>query len=141
MQVRDLMTRSVETVRKDDSLQEAAGKMKDADAGILPVTNEEGDVIGVLTDRDIVVRVVAEGWNPQELHVSEIMSHDVVTCRPDCPIEDAVNTMRERQIRRLVVTEDHLKNTVGVVSLGDIAARGHEPQLVGAATEEICQPA
>jgi CBS domain-containing protein len=77
----------------------------------------------------------------QELRVSDVMSSDVVTCRPDCPVEDAVNTMRERQIRRLVVTEEHRKNTVGVVSLGDIATRGHQHQLVGAATEQICQPA
>jgi CBS domain-containing protein len=140
MQVRDLMTISVETVRENASLQEAAEKMKDADAGIIPVTNGEGQVVGVLTDRDIVMRAVAQGRNPQELHVSEVMSSDVVTCRPDCPVEDAVNTMRDRQIRRLVVTEEHRKNTVGIVSLGDIATRTQETQLVGVATEGICEP-
>jgi CBS domain-containing protein len=140
MQVRDLMTISVETVRENASLQEAAEKMKDADAGIIPVTNGEGQVVGVLTDRDIVMRAVAQGRNPQELHVSEVMSSDVVTCRPDCPVEDAVNTMRDRQIRRLVVTEERRKNTVGIVSLGDIATRTQETQLVGVATEGICEP-
>ena len=140
MQVQDLMTKCVQTVSESDRLQEAAGKMKDSDAGIIPVTDGGGQVIGVVTDRDIVVRAIAQGKNPQELHVSDVMSCEVVTCRPDCPIEDAVSTMRERQIRRLVVTEEHLRNTVGVVSLGDIAARGHQPQLVGAATEQICQP-
>jgi CBS domain-containing protein len=141
MQVRDLMTISVETVLENASLQEAAEKMKDADAGIIPVTNGDGQVVGVLTDRDIVTRAVAQGRNPQELHASEIMSSDVVTCRPDCPVEDAVNTMRDRQIRRLVVTEEHRNSTVGIVSLGDIATRTHETQLVGAAIEGICEPA
>jgi len=82
MQVQDLMTQCVETVRENDSLRDAAWKMKDADAGFIPVTNGDGQVVGVLTDRDIVMRAVAQGTTPKELRVSDVMSSDVVTCQP-----------------------------------------------------------
>jgi CBS domain-containing protein len=140
MQVRDLMTKHVETVRGEDSLFDAAQKMRSADAGAIPVTDAGEVVIGILTDRDIVVRAIAEGADPKAIQVRDTMTGDPVTCRPDCPVEAAATTMRDRQIRRLVVTEEHDKKVVGMLSLGDIAARGHERELVGSATEGICQP-
>jgi CBS domain-containing protein len=114
--------------------------MKYADAGALPVTSQDGAVIGILTDRDLVVRAIADGADPKTTRVEEAMTSDVVTCRPDRPVEDAASTMRLRQIRRLIVTEEHNRNVVGIVSLGDIAVRGDEEELVLAATEGVCQP-
>jgi CBS domain-containing protein len=114
--------------------------MKSADAGALPVTEQDGSVVGVLTDRDIVVRAVAERADPKSMRVGEAMTRDVVTCRPDCPLDAAANTMRDQQIRRLVVTEEHDKNVVGIVSLGDLAVRTEEAELVGATTEGVSQP-
>jgi CBS domain-containing protein len=95
----------------------------------------------MLTARDIVTRAVAEGADPKTVTVSQAMSLEPVTCRPDCPVEDAARTMQERQIRRLLVTEEHQRGVLGIVSLGDIAVRSHEEGLVGEATEGICQPA
>jgi len=140
MNVCDIMTKDVETVGAEDSLFDAAQKMKGADAGALPVTGQDGSVVGVLTDRDIVLRATAKGADPKTMRVGEAMTRGVVTCRPDCPVDAAANTMRDRQIRRLVVTEEHDKNVVGVVSLGDIAVRTEEAELVSAATEGVCRP-
>jgi CBS domain-containing protein len=140
MNVCDIMTKDVETVSAEDSLFDAAQKMKDADAGALPVAAEDGTVVGMLTDRDIVLRAVSEGADAKAMRVGQAMTADVVTCRPDCPLDAAANTMRDRQIRRLVITQEHNRNVVGIVSLGDIAVRAHQSKLVGAATEGVCQP-
>jgi len=141
MNVSDIMTEVVESIGPEDSLFDASQKMRYADAGALPVTTGDGSVVGVLTDRDIVLRAVAEGADPRGVRVREAMTPDPITCRPDCPLDAAAGTMRDRQIRRLVVTEEHNKNVVGIVSLGDIATRTQENELVGAAVEGISQPA
>jgi CBS domain-containing protein len=141
MQVADIMTKDVRFVTPTESLCDAACKMKDADAGAMPVVADDGLVVGILTDRDIVVRALAQRADPGALRVEEVMSRNPVTCRPDCPIDAAADTMRRRKIRRLVVTQEHNRGVLGVVSLGDIAARAHERELVGAATEGICAPA
>jgi len=141
MNVSDIMTKDVETISVEESLLDAAQKMKKADVGAIPVTNPEGAVIGMITDRDIITRSVAEGADPRGMRVGEAMTSDPVTCRPDCPLRDAAETMRSRQIRRLIVTQEHDTHVVGILSLGDIAARGHEEQLAGAVTEGVSQPA
>lgn len=141
MNVYDIMTKDVETVTAEESLLDAAQKMRNADAGALPVTKPDGTVIGILTDRDIVMRSIAEGSDPREMRVGEVMTADLVTCRPDCPLDAAAETMRNKQMRRLVVTEEHNKHVAGIISLGDIATRGHEQQLVGSVTEGVSQPA
>lgn len=141
MQVHEIMTRDVETITPEESLHDAAEKMRCADSGVIPVVTPDGTVVGMLTDRDIVVRAIADGKDPHGVRVGEAMTADPVTCRPDCPVDAAANTMRERKIRRLLITEEHNKNVVGIVSLGDIAARAHETELVGQATECIAQAA
>ncbi len=140
MNVSDIMTREVHCVNPEETLYDAALKMKHADAGAVPVTQDR-DVLGILTDRDIVVRAVAEGVDPKMMTVREAMTDAPVTCRPDCPVEDAAMTMRDRQIRRLVVTEEHNRDVVGIISLGDIAVRGELRELVGEVTHGVCQPA
>jgi CBS domain-containing protein len=140
MQVCEIMSRDVQTIGSAESLFEAAQRMRSSDAGVLPVTAPDGDIVGILTDRDIVVRAVADGADAKATSVGEAMSGDPVTCRPDCPVNAAAETMRDRQIRRLVVTQEHNKNVVGIVSLGDIAVRAEEPELAGAVTEGVCEP-
>ncbi len=141
MQVQEIMTRDVETITPDESLFDAAQKMRCVDAGAIPVVTADGSVVGMLTDRDIVVRAIADGKNPKEVRVGDAMTADPVACRPDRPLDAAANTMRDRRIRRLLVTEEHNKNVVGIISLGDVAARAHETELVGEAAEAIAQPA
>jgi CBS domain-containing protein len=138
MKIKDVMTRDVETVRPDQTLQEAATKMKALDVGPMPVT--EGDrLVGVLTDRDIVVRGVAEGRDARTTKVRDAMTSDVVSCREDDDVKDAANKMKDRQIRRIVVV-DGQQRVSGIVSLGDIAVDTGDEKMSGRVLEEVSKP-
>src|SRR4051794_15734423 len=120
--ISDLMAEPV-TVTPDTSLREAARLMRDADMGDV-ILAEDGRPRGVVTDRDIVVRGIAEHGSPDDTTVGEICTRDLVTVSPDDPVERAVRLMREMAVRRLpVVDGDRL---VGVVSLGDLAIEGDQ---------------
>ena len=119
MQIKDVMTKGVEVVRPDETLQEAARKMKSIDVGPLPVC--DGDrLIGMITDRDIIIRATAEGRDPKTTPVKDAMTPNVVTVYEDQDIDEAAALMKERQIRRLAVL-DRNKKLVGILSLGDLA--------------------
>lgn len=139
MRLGEVMTRDVETVSSDASLKEAAGQMKSLDVGLVPVC--DGDELkGTLTDRDITVRATAEGLDPSQTRVSEIMSTDVVYCFEDQEIEEAMSLMEARQIRRLpVLTRE--KRLVGIVSLGDLAVHAGQNELLGDTLKEVSRPA
>jgi len=138
MKIKDVMTRSVETVRPDQTLQEAAAKMKSLDVGPMPVT--EGDrLVGMLTDRDIVVRAVAEGRDARTTNVRAAMTSDVVCCKEDDDVKDAAAKMKDRQIRRLVVV-DGQQRVAGIVSLGDIAVDTSDEKMSGRVLEEVSKP-
>jgi CBS domain-containing protein len=140
MQVLDVMTREVETVEPDASLQKAAEAMEAADVGSLPVCQGRR-LLGAITDRDIVVRGVATGASPVEMLVRDCMSTDIAYVFEDEEIEAAMERMEALQIRRLAVL-DRAKNLVGIVSLGDIAAepRATDRAHLGEAIAEISQP-
>jgi CBS domain-containing protein len=119
MEIREIMTPHPEGISSDGTIRDASHHMRDLNVGILPVI--EGDsLIGVLTDRDIVVRVIAENRDPAQTRVEEIMSREVFTCAEDTDLEEAVQIMEDNQVRRLLVT-DSKGRCVGIVSLGDIA--------------------
>ena len=126
MQLKDIITTTVETVKPDASLFDAAKIMMTNDLGWLPVTRE-GKVLGILTDRDIAIRGVAAGLEPRQARVEQVMSRDVFAVSIDDSIEDACNTMEEEQVRRLVVLDEN-ENLVGVVSLADLAAQAPESE-------------
>ena len=120
MKVKEVMTRNVELVQPNDSLMLAAQKMRDRDIGFLPVY--EGDeLIGVVTDRDIAVRAIAGGMNPDAILGREIVTSPVVYCFEDQSVEDAARLMSQNQIRRLVILDRNNNQPVGVVSLGDLS--------------------
>ena len=120
MKVNEIMTRNVEFIQPNDSLQLAARKMRDRDIGFLPVY--EGDeLIGVVTDRDIAVRAIASDLNPDAILGRELVTSPVVYCFEDQNVEDAARLMGDNQIRRLVVLDRKNNQMVGVVSLGDLA--------------------
>jgi CBS domain-containing protein len=120
MKVKEMMTRNVEVIQPNDSLQMAAQKMRDRDIGFLPVY--EGDeLIGVVTDRDIAIRAIANGTNPNAIVGREIVTSPVVYCFDDQDVEEAARLMRENQIRRLIVLDRKNNQSVGVISLGDLA--------------------
>jgi CBS domain-containing protein len=119
MQVKEIMTSEVEFVTTEITLEKTAQKMKDLDVGELPVVLG-GEAVGVITDRDIVVRAVAHGLVPQEAKVTDAMTEGVVACSQDDSIEKAAEIMASRKIRRLLVMDAGGKMS-GVVSLGDVA--------------------
>jgi CBS domain-containing protein len=127
--VGDVMTATVETARRSESVSEAARKMKEQDVGALVVIDETQAVCGIVTDRDIAIRAVAEGAGSTAL-VGDIVSTDIVTLAPDDTLDAALRTMRERSVRRLPVVVDG--RPVGIVSLGDLAIE-REPSSVLAA--------
>lgn len=139
MNVSEIMTSDFEMIDSTNSLRDAARKMKSLNVGFLPV--QEGTMlIGLLTDRDIVIRGLAEGGDADSTQVKDIISSKVVYCFEDDSIEDAVRLMEEHKVRRLIVV-DHDQVPVGIVSLGDIAVKAGLEQLSGEALERISEPA
>ncbi len=132
--VADVMTRHVEVLRPDDTVQDAARMMAEHDLGAVPVG--EGDrLVGMVTDRDIAVRMAAQGKNPGQTRIREVMTADVKYVFEDEDVSHVVDNMAELQVRRLPVV-DRRKRLVGVVSLGDLA-RAHRPRHVGRALRRI----
>jgi CBS domain-containing protein len=119
MQIREIMTRNVETASPLMSLQEAARKMAERDVGFLPVISE-GSLVGVITDRDITVRAVSRGLDSKQALVDKVMTHDAVVLPENSDLEDAADLMEQHDIRRLVVTDEN-DRPVGVVSKDRIA--------------------
>lgn len=116
--VRDVMTPNPIMLRADQTVVDAARSMRDADIG--PVVVLDGDeVCGILTDRDIAVRVVAEGMDPSATRIGDVCTRDLATISSDATVDDAMELMRERAIRRVPVVDDG--KPVGIVALGDVA--------------------
>ena len=124
MQVKEVMTVNPETLDEKESLLHAAEKMKRLNVGLVPIV-KEGAVCGVVTDRDIVLRAIAEKRDPETTPVREVMSKAVACCRENEDVKKCLGVMGEKKIRRLIVTDDRGK-AVGVLSLGDIATKTHE---------------
>jgi CBS domain-containing protein len=131
--VRDVMTAQVATATPQTTIEEIARTMSQVDSGVVPVV-EDGTVVGLVTDRDIVLRVVAKGGDLSG-PVSEIMSGDVQSCSQDDNVADAAAQMGNHQIRRLVVL-DEKGALAGILSLGDIAL-DYGAKVVGQTLEEI----
>ena len=136
MKISELMTTEVQTVGADQTIREAAGFMLRAEAGSIPVT--DGDrVIGIITDRDIAVRGVAEGRDHATL-VRDVMSDGVVCARDDDDVEEVAERMSREQVRRLPVL-DAEERLVGIISLGDLA-RETSGEPAQQALEGVSQP-
>jgi CBS domain-containing protein len=131
--VKEVMTRDVRACEPNATVAEAAKVMVQEDVGPVPIV-EDGRLVGIVTDRDIVVRVVAEGRDPNATTVGEIASTELVTVSPGDNLDEALNLLAKRQVRRLPVVEgDRL---VGIVAQADIARLGKD-QKTGEVVEEI----
>ncbi len=119
MQVKEIMSPYVITVEEDETLKEAAQRMRDLDIGCLLVSSG-GEVAGIITDRDITCKGVADGLDFESLVVSDVMSKGIIWCSEDQDIEDAIRLMENEQIRRLPVLDEE-RNLVGLISLGDVS--------------------
>lgn len=128
LRVRDLMTPVVVTIHLGDTVQNASALMRKLDIGSLAVVNGGGTVVGMLTDRDIVLRACADGLDCGHTRVSEVMTAGVVSCPEDAAEEDAAWIMENLKIRRLIAV-DRLEHPVGILSLGDVAVRSDDASL------------
>jgi CBS domain-containing protein len=118
MKVRDIMTKDVAYINPDSKVVEAAQIMQKNNIGSLPVCDQSG-VIGIVTDRDIIVRNIAHGKDPKETPVRDVMTGQVITASPDMEVDEVAQMMASKQIRRVPVVENNM--IVGMVALGDIA--------------------
>ncbi len=138
MKVQQIMTRDVECIQPDRTLQEAASRMKALDVGALPVCGNNR-LEGMITDRDIVVRAIAEGHDPRQEKVSDAMTRELACCAEDQDIEEAARLMNAKQIRRLAVINGN-RQLVGILALADLAVGSGSPRLTGQTLERISQP-
>ena len=138
MKVNEIITHDPQVIRPETALIEAAQKMKSMDIGMLPVC--DGDrLVGVITDRDITVRGVAQGCDPKTARVQEVMTPEVIYCFDDEDVKEAAKKMEEKQVRRLPVLNRE-KRLVGIVSLGDLAVRTGKEKLAGEVLERVSGP-
>lgn len=117
--IEEVMTRGVKSVMRDTSVRDVAQLMRDHQIGDVLVTQEDGTLCGIVTDRDVVVRAVASGQDPDKTTVGDICTAQIVTLEPGASVEDAVSMMRDKAIRRVPVVEND--KPVGIVSIGDLA--------------------
>jgi signal-transduction protein with cAMP-binding, CBS, and nucleotidyltransferase domain len=130
------MSNDVKKASPDNTLMDIAAMMRDEDIGALPVV-QDSELRGIITDRDIVVRAIAEGKDAATTTVEEVLSSEVESVQPDDDVELAADLMASRQIRRLPVVEDG--NLIGVVSLGDISVKQHEESTAAHALEGVSE--
>jgi CBS domain-containing protein len=134
MKVQEVMTKDLRMVAPNATIREAAAEMRAHNVGFLPVC--QGDsLLGVITDRDIVVECMATDANPADCHVSDHMTANPICIGPDAEVEKALELMAQEQIRRLCVLQD--RRLVGVVALGDLAVQPLEPHKLAAAFSHI----
>ena len=138
MLLKDIMTRDVEVIHPNASLQEAADRMDALNVGPLPVC--DGDrLVGMITDRDVVVRATAAAMDPRTARVRDAMTDEVIFAFEDQDVREAARLMAEKQIRRLVVLNRD-KRLVGIVSLGDIATATRDERQAGGILEQVSTP-
>ncbi len=139
MRVKEIMTKIVVTITEDTSVEDAARIMKANGIGLLPIGDED-DVVGVITDRDITVRVTAEGRDARYTPVREVMTRKAFHCFEHEDVEDACFTMEDNRVRRLLVF-DPSRELVGILSLDDVATRTRKEKLAGHALSKVVRTA
>ena len=138
MQVKDIMTRKVETAGIDTPLSNAAEKMRTFDIGLLPVC--DGDkLVGTISDRDITVRATANNLHPEQLRCQDIMTAEAVFCFEDQDVDEARQLMQSNKIRRLPVV-NRQRHLIGMIALSDIAIGTGDSQNAGVAIQQISLP-
>jgi len=138
MNVESLMTREVAVVSPTDSVRSAADVLKRLNIGSAPVCNGRS-LVGMITDRDIAVRAVADGRDPLNTPVEQVMTRDVVYCFEDQDVQEVADAMSASQVRRMpILNRQH--ELVGIVSLGDLAVDVADDEMSGEVLEEVSQP-
>ncbi len=136
MKVRDVMTSEVATANADTTLEEIATMMKAEDTGAIPIV-EEDELLGIVTDRDIVIRCVAEGRDPSDVVAEDILTDNLEVVDPETEVAEALDVMGRHQIRRLPVVENG--ELIGMVSIGDLAVKQGDEQDTGETLKDVSQ--
>ena len=140
MKAQDIMAKNPTSVNPDTSVQEAAKLMQREDVGVLPVVESgSGRLVGVVTDRDIAIRVVAEGQDATQSRVQDAMSSNVKTCKPDDDVDDVMDVMAREQVRRVPIVNDR-GELLGVVSQADIVREAKDDDKAERTVEKISEP-
>jgi CBS domain-containing protein len=136
----DIMTEDVVYCLPNDPVSKVAQLMKKEDIGPVLIVDNERDktLVGIVTDRDLALKIVGEGRDPQDTRVEEVMTRKLVTCRADDDVESAMNAMAQYQLRRIPVVRDNMK-LVGIISQADVATRVDEPEKTAEVVKEISQ--
>lgn len=125
MRVNEIMSEHLAVAHPDTSIVEAAKKMEEFNTGALPVCDEREYVLGMLTDRDLAIRVLAAGLDPERTQVKDVMSAEIVFCHDDQDVEEAAALMQEQRLRRLVVLDRDMR-LKGMLSIGDLSHLGEK---------------
>jgi CBS domain-containing protein len=140
LRARDIMTKDVVACHRDTNIREVAKLMRDEDTGALPVIDNDNKVIGIITDRDIVVRALADKDQSFDAFiVNDVMSDEIYSVRPNDRIVDCIKKMGDKQVRRIVVTDDNYR-LKGIISLSDVATEAEYDRELSDTIEEICKP-
>jgi CBS domain-containing protein len=138
MKLSEIMTRNVEIIHPNDTLQTAARKMRDRNIGFLPVY-DAGELVGVLTDRDIIVRALTKGADPKTMLSRDLITSPAIFCFDDQSIDDATDLMHDNQVRRIVILKRGNRELAGVISLGDLAVNVDD-KISGDVLQSISTP-
>jgi CBS domain-containing protein len=138
MKIVEVMTREVETCNETDSVVNAAKLMEECDIGSIPVIDNDGQLCGILTDRDIAIRGVAKEKDLSRTTCGELMTDELICCQPDTEVHQAMDILAEHQIRRLPVVDDN-KRLIGICAIGDLAVQHIYIDDAGRALNSISQ--
>ncbi len=136
----EVMTKDLACCLPDDSVTKAAQVMKTQDVGSVPViiNQQTKKLVGIVTDRDLALAIVAEGRDPKSTKVEDVMTHNVITCRAEDDVQKALDAMAEYQLRRIPVVDDSDK-VVGIIAQADVATRINKPEKTAEIVKEISQ--
>jgi CBS domain-containing protein len=137
--VRHVMTEAPRTLSPDRTVADGAGLMEQYDVGVIPLANEDDALVGIVTDRDLVLRVLAKQRDPREVTLGEVATTHPVTISPDANVTQARELMREHRVRRLPVVKEG--TLVGIVALGDVAVADASKRAVGEVLDEVSRSA
>lgn len=135
--VRHVMTEAPKSLSPERTVADAAGLMEQYDVGVIPLANENDSLVGLVTDRDLVLRVLAKQRDPREVTLGDIATTNVVTITPDTNIADARDLMADHKVRRLPVVKEG--KLVGILALGDIAVADASKRAVGEVLDEVSE--
>jgi CBS domain-containing protein len=139
MKIKEIQTREPQVISPEAMICEAAQKMSEHDIGMLPVCDGQR-LVGAITDRDLVIRGLAKGYDPLNTKVKDVMTHRICYCFEEDSLEEVARVMEEKQIRRMPILNSN-KRLVGIVSLGDMAVRSQNRDLTEEVLEHVSQPA